>query len=141
MHSDHAAASDQSLQLPPPLRRCLLLSVVGLGFSIGVYPGLESDRSYLRSVGVLSGGCVSLLGPSVSEEYASMIVRNSADESSGLGLVTPMFVFFLVRRVSFSLSAYMQNSLFGLADFSRGPSASSDALALLGPTAGRGMRP
>ena len=56
---------------PPPL---LTPVCRRLGFSIGVYPGLESDGSYLRSVGVLSGGCVSLLGPSVSEEYAYMIV-------------------------------------------------------------------
>ena len=105
---------------PPPL---LTPVCRRLSFSIGVYPGLESDGSYLRSVGVLSGGCVSLLGLSAGR-HTSIYELNAADESIGLGLVSPFSVFFLGRRVSFSPFSVHQNP-FGLADYSRGPSASS----------------
>ena len=73
MHMEPCSRKRSEFAAPPPPP--LLTPVCRrLGFSIGVYPGLESDGSYLRSVGVLSGGCVSLLGPSVSEEYAYMTV-------------------------------------------------------------------
>ena len=61
-----------------------------------------------------------------------MTVRNSADESRGLVLVTPFVWVLPFQRTS--------EPVLGLADCSRGPSASSDALALLGPAAGRSMR-
>ena len=66
---------------------------------------------------------------------------NAADESIGPALVSPFSVFlFSVGALVFPFQRTSE-PVFGLADCSRGPSASSDALALLGPAAGRGMRP